>query len=194
VGEDVPPRFFVRCDLGFVAAAACPSVLMGVSVDTRSEIAEGLERRLDALGFECVEIRWGGTARRPVLRLRIDRAVPTGAGGVTVEDCARVSREMEPWLDAHPELSERYTLEVSSPGVDRPLVRPRDFERFRGARVVLSGNEALFGEQRRLEGELLGWEDSEPGRGRVRLRLSGGDEVDVPMERIQKANLVFTWK
>jgi ribosome maturation factor RimP len=156
------------------------------------EIADELERRVAALGYELVDVRWGGTGRRPLLQLRIDRTDVTG--GVTIDDCASVSRGLEPWLDEHAQLSDRYTLEVSSPGVDRPLVRPRDYERFRGERVVVQGTEPLVGDQRRIEGELLGWEEAGEGGGSVRLRLPEGDEVGVPLERIRKANLVFTWK
>jgi ribosome maturation factor RimP len=97
-------------------------------------------------------------------------------------------------LDEHEALSDRYTLEVSSPGVDRPLVRPSDYERFRGHQVVVQGKEGLVGDQKRLEGELLGWEETDAGGGNVRLKLPGGDEVGVPLDRIRKANLVFTWK
>lgn len=156
------------------------------------EIADELERRVAALGYELVDVRWGGTGRRPLLQLRIDRT--DTSGGVTIDDCASVSRSLEPWLDEHAQLSDRYTLEVSSPGVDRPLVRPRDYERFRGERVVVQGTEPLVGDQRRIEGELLGWEEAGEGGGSVRLRLPEGDEVGVPLERIRKANLVFTWK
>jgi ribosome maturation factor RimP len=156
------------------------------------EIADELERRVAALGYELVDVRWGGTGRRPLLQLRIERTDTTG--GVTLDDCASVSRGLEPWLDEHARLSDRYTLEVSSPGVDRPLVRPRDYERFRGERVVVQGTEPLVGDQRRIEGELLGWEETGEGGGSVRLRLPEGDEVGVPLERIRKANLVFTWK
>ena len=77
--------------------------------------------------------------------------------------------------------------------MDRPLVRPRDFERFKGQRVVVQGSTTLVGDARRLEGELLGWEES-GGGGDVLLRLPSGDEVAVPMAHIRKANLVFTWK
>jgi len=157
------------------------------------EIAEELERRVEALGFELVDARWGGTARRPLLQLRIDRPASAPGDGVTVDDCVAVSRGLEAWLDEQGKLSDRYTLEVSSPGVDRPLVRPSDFERFRGERIALQGTAPLAGDQRRLEGELLGWEGNEGG-GNVRLRLPEGDEVSVPMDRIRKANLVFTWK
>jgi ribosome maturation factor RimP len=157
------------------------------------EIADELERRVTALGFEVVDLRWGGSARRPILQLRIDRPDAAPGDGITMEDCVTVSRALEPWLDEHEKLSDRYTLEVSSPGVDRPLARARDFERFKGERVVVQGSGTLVGDARRLEGELLGWEER-GGGGNVLLRLPSGDEVAVPMERIRKANLVFTWK
>ena len=158
------------------------------------EIADELERRVAALGYELVDVRWGGTGRRPLLQLRIDRVGTDPVAGITVDDCVSVSRGLESWLDEHPQISDRYTLEVSSPGVDRPLVRARDYARFRGERVVVQGTEPLVGDQRRIEGELLGWEDVDEGGGRVRLRLPDGDEVGIPLERIRKANLVFTWK
>src|SRR6056297_3072959 len=103
-----------------------------VSMQVVPEIADELERRVAALGFELVEVRWGGTGRRPLLKLRIDRPGTDPVGGITVDDCASVSRGLESWLDEHEQLSDRYTLEVSSPGVDRPLVHARDYERFRG--------------------------------------------------------------
>jgi ribosome maturation factor RimP len=158
------------------------------------EVADEIERRVAALGFELVDLRWGGTGRRPLLQLRIDRLATDPVSGITVDDCASVSRALEAWLDEHERLSDRYTLEVSSPGVDRPLVRPRDFERFKGERVVVQGHDVLVGDQRRIEGELLGWEESGEGGGTVRLRLPKGDEVGVPLDSIRKANLVFTWK
>ena len=158
------------------------------------EIADELEQRVAALGFELVDVRWGGTGKRPLLQLRIDRPAADAGEGVTVDDCASVSRGLEAWLDEHEALSDRYTLEVSSPGVDRPLVRPADYRRFRGEQVVVQGNEELLGKQRRLEGELLGLEETGEGGGTVRLKLPGGNEVDVPLDRIRKANLVFKWK
>jgi ribosome maturation factor RimP len=158
------------------------------------EIDHEVHSRLDELGYEAVEIRWGGSGRRPILKIRIDRQ-DTGIGsGVTVDECAKVSRALEAHLDEREELSSQYVLEVSSPGVDRPLVRSRDFERFRGEKVALSGKELLAGRSKRLEGELLGLEDTGSDEEIVRIRLPGGEEVGVPRSEIRKANLVFTWK
>jgi ribosome maturation factor RimP len=158
------------------------------------EIAAELERRVEDLGYELVEVRWGGSGQRPQLKLRIDRPNSIPGEGVTVEECAHVSRALEPWLDEHEALSERYVLEVSSPGVDRPLVRARDFERFRGERVAVIGRDVLLGRSTRLEGELLGLADEGAETESVKLRLSDGDEVGVPRSEIRKAHLVFEWK
>ena len=158
------------------------------------EIAQDLERRVEELGYEVVELRWGGSGRRPMLKLRIDRPDTIRGEGVTVDECAKVSRALESWLDEYEGLSERYVLEVSSPGVDRPLVRPRDFERFKGEHVAVKGKEALIGKSTRIEGELLGLADPGTDEESVRLRLSSGEEVSVPRSDIRKAHLVFTWK
>jgi ribosome maturation factor RimP len=158
------------------------------------EIEEELERRVAGLGYELVEVRWGGSGRRPVLKLRIDRPDSKPGSGVTVDECATVSRALEPWLDAYEALSEKYVLEVSSPGVDRPLVRQRDFDRFRGERVAVTGHDVLLGRSTRLEGELVGLQGTGSESEAVVLRLPGGEEVDVPRSDIRRVNLVFEWK
>lgn len=158
------------------------------------EVDRELERRVEDLGFELVEIRWGGSGRRPMLKLRIDREDSKPGSGVTVDECATVSRALEPWLDAHQALAEKYVLEVSSPGVDRPLVRQRDFDRFRGERVAVTGHDVLLGRSTRLEGELLGLREEGTESESVMLRLADGQEVDVPRSQIRRVNLVFEWK
>jgi ribosome maturation factor RimP len=157
------------------------------------EIERELAARVEGLGYELVDVRWGGSSNRPSLRVRVDRAGSARGEGVTVDDCAKVSRALEPWLDQREDLPARYVLEVSSPGVDRPLLRDRDFERFRGEQVAVKGHDVLAGRARRLEGELLGLEPGD-GAGAVRLRLPDGHEVSIPRDQIAGANLVFTWK
>jgi ribosome maturation factor RimP len=158
------------------------------------EIEAELGARVGDLGYELVEVRWGGSGQRPQLKLRIDRPDSAPGAGVTVEECASVSRALEPWLDEHEALSRRYVLEVSSPGVDRPLVRARDFERFRGERVAVIGRDVLAGLATRLEGELLGLQGEGSESEAVKLRLPDGSEVGVPRAEIRKAHLVFEWK
>jgi ribosome maturation factor RimP len=160
------------------------------------EVEGEIEARVGSQGFELVDVRWGGSERRPVLRVRIDRPDSEPGHGVTVDDCAAVSRALEPWLDGVEGLSERYVLEVSSPGVDRPLLKDADFRRFKGHRVAIRGYEVLVGLARRLEGELLGLDDETQGEdaSAVRLRLPDGGEVSIARKEIAGANLVFTWK
>ncbi len=178
----------------------------------RPKIEREAEGRLLDLGIDLVSMDWAGSRNRPVIRLRIERSpmgdapmgdapmgdAPMGDAPmgdpppVTVDDCARVSRALEGWLDEHDEIPERYVLEVSSPGVERPLTRPGDWERFTGEPVVVQGYGVLAERSSRLEAELLGF-DSEP-EPTVRLRLGDGAEVEVPLTDIKGAHLLFKWK
>jgi ribosome maturation factor RimP len=162
-------------------------------VEREAEAASGA--RVESLGYELVELERAGSKTRPILRVRID--VPGGTSepgqGVTVDDCTRVSRELETYLDDSGGVSERYVLEVSSPGVERPLTRRRDFERFSGREVALSGKAPLAGRGRRLEGKLVGV-SGEGDAERIRLRLPGGEEVEVPRGEVTRAHLVFRWE
>ena len=156
----------------------------------RLEIEAEIEATVDALGYELVTVDWGGSKRRPLLRIRVDRPDATLKDGVNVDDCAVVSRTVEAMLEAREAVPEKYVLEVSSPGVDRPLVRPKDWQRFAGSRVVVKGKTPLFGNHRRLEGELLG--TTEDGSG-ARIRLERDGEVVVPLESVTSAHLVYEW-
>ena len=159
------------------------------------EIDRELEARVESQGFELVDVQWAGSKHRPILRVRIDHVESATDDGVTVGECASVSRGLESWLDEHGSVPERYVLEVSSPGVDRPLRRSRDFRRFRGRQVAVKGRDVLAGRARRLEGELLGLDEEKEGDAQaVRLRLPDGDEVSILRSEIAGANLVFTWK
>ena len=157
------------------------------------DLTREIEAGLADLGFELVEMEKGGTTSRPVLRLRIDRSTgPDEASGITVDDCARASRALEGRLEEDERFPATYVLEVSSPGVDRPLVRRRDFERLAGREVALQGKQPLAGRARKLEGELLGIR-GEDGSEAVLLRLPGGDELEIPRNEVTRANLVFRW-
>jgi len=161
-----------------------------------AEIDAELDPRLEALGLELVEIEWAGSDRRPILRIRVDFPDSKPGAGVTVKDCALASRALEPWLDEHPLLPEKYTVEVSSPGVERPLIRERDFRRFAGEEVTIKGKGPLAGgRSSRLEGQLVGIEEGpDEEHYMVLIRRKGGDVVSVPREEIKRAQLVFRWK
>jgi ribosome maturation factor RimP len=152
-----------------------------------------LEARVEGLGYEFVDLERAGSKSRPILRLRIDRPDAVPGAGVTVDDCSRVSRALEAFLDEQETLSERYVLEVSSPGIERPLVKARDFERFAGQEVAIVGRGPLAGRGRRLEGQLVGLDAAE-GAERVRLRLEEGEVVDIPRAEIARAHLIFRWQ
>lgn len=152
-----------------------------------------LEARVEALGYEFVELERAGSKSRPILRVRIDLPDSRPGQGVTLEDCTRVARNLETFLDPLPELGGRYVLEVSSPGVERPLVRRRDFERFAGREVAIKGRGLLAGRARRLEGELLGVVE-EDGEERIRLRLKDGEEVRIARDEIARAHLIYRWE
>ena len=154
---------------------------------TDSSLEGELERRVEDLGYEFVELETAGSRVRPILRLRIDRPDSEPGRGVTLDECTSVSRALEPYLDALPELSGTYVLEGSSPGLERPLTRARHFERFAGreARVKSQG--------KWLEGTLQGVEGDTGGE-RVRFRRSDGVEVAIPLAGIQRAHLIHRWE
>jgi ribosome maturation factor RimP len=144
----------------------------------RSELAE--------LGLELFELRQRGSASRPILDVRIERA---GGGDVTIADCAVASRAIEARLDADATLGARYVLEVSSPGVERPLRNADDWRRFVGRRAVVT-SDAAGGS---AEVEILGVEDTPGGPVGV-VRDARGAEVRLPFEGIRQARLAFHWK
>ena len=96
-------------------------------VTLEHRIATALEPRIAELGFECLDLTFAREAGRRVLRLTLD-----GPAGITLDQCAQVSRALAPALDAIEELPSGYVLEVSSPGINRPLVKPEHFVRFLG--------------------------------------------------------------
>lgn len=145
-----------------------------------------IESRIDDLGYELVELERAGAKARPILRIRIDR--PGSDQGVTLDDCARVSRELESFLDAKEDLGERYVLEVSSPGVERPLVKRSDYERFAGREVAIKTGAAVGDLGKRIEGVLRGIND----RDVVELDVKGRT-VEVDRDNIRKAHLVYRW-
>ena len=143
------------------------------------------------MGYDLVQVEWAGRAHRPVIRLRVERAALDRP--VSLGDCTAVSRGMEAWLDSDVRVPDRYVLEVSSPGLERPLTRARDFRRFRGRKIAVHGTEPLDHGASRIEGTLLGFAGGEEGSGSIRVRLNGGHEIEVPRSRVAKARLVHEW-
>ena len=129
-------------------------------------------------GMELVHLELKREPGGQLLRVVIDKE-----GGVTLDDCARISRQLSVQLDVEDPIEGRYTLEVSSPGLDRPLYTDRDFARFTGRRIRLSTHLPLDG-RRNFQGRLDGIED-----GSVRITLEDGRQVAVPREQVAKARL-----
>ena len=149
-------------------------------IDKVTEIVERAGRKS---GIEAVEIELKGSGNSRVLRIFIDKPE-----GVTHADCQHISDYVGTVLDVEEVIPDgRYTLEVSSPGVERKLSRPRDFERFTGqsAKIVLT--EPI--EDRKVwEGKLAGFSD-----GTITLEPAQGEPVKIPLGQVARANLKFDW-
>jgi ribosome maturation factor RimP len=148
-------------------------------IDTH-EIARIIEPSLEAMGYRVVRITFIG-ARGATLQIMAERA---DEAPMTVDDCAEISRSVSALLDVADPIAGAYTLEVSSPGIDRPLVRPEDYERFAGFEAKVELAQPLDG-RKRFRGRLLGRTASG-----ARLLAEAG-EVVLPFETIQRAKLVL---
>jgi len=146
-----------------------------------------MQARLGALGFELVELRQGGSARRPLLQARIERSDTGGDRRVTVDDCAVASRALEAWLDAAAFAGGRYVLEVSSPGLERPLRRPEEWRRFAGraAEVLVPSLNGRFPVR---IGQVV--EAPEPA---VELEFDHGVRRTLKLSEIKEARLMVEW-
>jgi ribosome maturation factor RimP len=133
-------------------------------------------------GMELVQLEMRHEAGGLVLRLYIDKD-----GGVTLDDCARISRLVSTQLDVDDPIPGRYTLEVSSPGLDRPLTSERDFQRFAGKDITVSTIAPMDG-RRNFRGRLIGLVGSS-----VRLLLEDDREIDIPQDQIAKARIVASF-
>jgi len=137
-------------------------------------------------GFDLIEVQFGREPTGWVLRLFID--VPEGASGaIGHQDCERVSRDVSAALDVADLVPHAYQLEVSSPGLDRPLRRERDFARFVGESARIRLIDGVEG-RRNFLGTLRAAKD-----GRVEIACDGRS-YDLPIDDIQKANLVPDWE
>jgi len=163
------------------------------------KVREAAERVARSEGLEVVDVEWK-IGKQRFLRVYIDRLPPAkpaeaAEGGtppdpfpkISHADCERVSQQLSVILDVEDLVpGPGYTLEISSPGMDRALKKARDFERFTGRLAKISTNEPI-GEARFFEGRLKGFAE-----GKVRMELKGKEVqvVEIPLETIRKANLV----
>jgi len=149
-------------------------------VETDS-IAALISPALEEMGYGVVRIAFTG-GRRPTLQIMAERA---DGAAMTVDDCAEISRNVSALLDVSDPIPVAYALEVSSPGIDRPLVRLADYERFIGFEAKLETSQ-LFDGRKRFRGKILGVADDS-----VRLALPEG-EVTLPLSAIARSKLVLT--
>ena len=174
---------------------------MGFELD---QVREIVERVATTSGLEVVEVELRGSGKARMLRIVIDKVPVPGAGGsdqlvgVTHEDCANLSREVGTILDVEDVIpGNSYLLEVSSPGLDRKLLRPADYERFMGSQVKLKTRNPVNGNQH-FEGRLQGFHE-----GRLTLELSASRKkektrsadappqtLEIELANVEKANLV----
>lgn len=149
-----------------------------------AEIAALVEPSLNDMGFRIVRVSISG---RNGTTVQIMAERPDGT--ITVEDCADISRQLSPLLDAHDPIAGQYTLEISSPGIDRPLARPSDFVAWAGHEARIETKQ-LVGGRRRFRGVLKGLAGND-----VELEVppdQGGPELTLPIGLISEARLVLT--
>jgi ribosome maturation factor RimP len=134
-------------------------------------------------GIEIVDVQLLGGGRARVLRIFIDKPE-----GVTHGDCESISHQVGTILDVEDTIpGERYTLEVSSPGLDRPLMKPKDYERFVGQKVRIQLREAIE-QRKKFDGRLAAFDGQ-----KVTLEMDKGKTMEVRLSDIEKANLKYEW-
>jgi ribosome maturation factor RimP len=152
--------------------------------DRRESLAASVsslaEQVAASMGIEIVlaEIKGGGN--RSIVRIFIDQP-----GGISLSDCERFSKRFSVTLDVEDFVPFSYVLEVSSPGLDRPLVKEKDFERFSGKAAKIRTRVPVEG-QKNFRGKILG-----VNSGRVSLEIAPGKQVEIAIEDMEKANLVI---
>jgi ribosome maturation factor RimP len=153
------------------------------NTDILDRITELGEKASAGTAIEIVEVQLRGSGKARLLRIYIDKP-----GGVTHGDCELISERLGKLLDDSDVIpGDSYTLEVSSPGLERKLSKPRDFERVVGQSVKLALREPVEG-QNRWEGRLKQVAD-----GVLELETADGGQLHIPLIQVQKANLKFEW-
>jgi len=150
-------------------------------MDLEARLTALIAPSLESMGYELVRVQFQGKTR-PTLQIMAERA---DGAGMTVDDCATISRSLSALLDVEDPIQGGYVLEVSSPGIDRPLTRPKDFQTWAGFEAKLEAIAGVDG-RKRFRGRLLGLDGDE-----VRIELETG-EARVPMSDLKSAKLVLT--
>ncbi|GAC1488667.1 MAG: ribosome maturation factor RimP [Gemmatimonadaceae bacterium] len=143
------------------------------------------------LGRELCEFKVGGSKGRPVLDVRVERE---DGEKVTIDDCAVASRTIEARLDAEDFGGKRYVLEVSSPGLERPLRHAKDWKRFVGRTAVVTSTVVGDPAGRRTDEVEIAGVEGDAGEEVVVVRNERGDERRFPLAAVEKARLAFHWQ
>ena len=169
---------------------------MALDVERVREIAE---RVAASGGLEIVEVEILGGGKARMLRVFLDKpaAGTDPLAGVTHEDCANFSREFGTILDVEDVMAGSYTLEVSSPGLDRRLIKAADFTRFTGSRLKLTTRQPV-GNNRHFEGRLESFNDGRltldlsvaSHKSRKKMGAAAGEKIEIEFANVEKANLV----
>jgi len=140
------------------------------------------ERAAEGTPIEIAEVDIRGAGKSRLVRVYIDKP-----GGVTHGDCELISTKLSQLLDEEDAVPEAYTLEVSSPGIERRLTKPRDFERVVGQKIKLTTLQPVAG-RTSLEGKL-----EQVANGSLGVEIAPGNLVQIPLQQVRKANLKFEW-
>jgi ribosome maturation factor RimP len=177
-GLAVRPLFYFRESPGRPGGGSGRRGCVRMQEKPLDRVREIAGRIVEFAGMELVHLEMKREPGGMILRLFIDKE-----GGVTLDDCSRISRQLSAELDVDDPIPQRYTLEVSSPGLDRPLYTDRDYLKFTGRQVRLSTFAPIDG-RRHFVGRLGGIVD-----GAVQLVLDGDRQITIPREQVAKARL-----
>jgi ribosome maturation factor RimP len=156
----------------------------------RDAIEDIVSEELTPLGLELFELRMGGSKGQPVLDVRIDR---TDSQKVTIDDCARASRAIEARLDSASYAGARYVLEVSSPGIERPLRNASDWRRFVGRDAVVTSDAVAEGPAAGSREVRIAGVEGDTGAEIIVVEDGGGNTHRIPLAAVKKARLAFNW-
>ena len=156
-------------------------VVMSMGVEWE-RVRRLIEETVQSQGYELVEAEFKGSGKNSILRIFIDKP-----SGISHRDCELVSEQVGTVLDVEDLIPSSYTLEVSSPGLDRKLVKESDYTRFDG-KLARVQTRIPLNRQKVFRGRLQGLHD-----GKVRLELPKGDLLEIPLDVIQEARLEFDW-
>lgn len=156
-------------------------------MNVSERIAAIINPTIEEMGFELVRVQVTGESRP---RLQI-MAEPIDGRNMDVEDCASLSRAISAVLDVEDPISSAFTLEVSSPGIDRPLTRAKDFDRWKGYEARIEMEHAVSG-RKRFSGKLLGLVAEKPNEGELIKIEVEGEVYELPFEDLDRAKLLLS--